>query len=120
MTAGFSVLNEHTMRTEDEMTKEVDKMLLYELVVSRGDAARLDALLKSGVSANTPLPSGESMISAAAGMGDARLDVTKTLVKHGADINARSGGSTLLSRLKSPVYCDNEETLAFLTAEGAE
>lgn len=113
-------ISDHIQQKEDIMGRNVDKMLLYELIVNRNDVAELDTLLNSGVSANTPLPSGESMLSAAAGMGDARLDVTKILVKHGADINEQSGGLTLLSRLKDPVFCDNEETLAFLISKGAK
>lgn len=97
----------------------MDKEQLYTLVTI-GNAYQLDAALQSGLNVNAPLPSGETMIVVAACMGDARLDITKTLVKHGADINTPIGGMTLLKWIKKPSYCDNEGTISFLESKGAK
>ncbi len=97
----------------------MDKEQLYSLV-TRGSVFELEALLMTGrLDVNTSLPSGDSMIAVVAGMGDARLETTKILVKHGADINTPIGGMTLLKWIKQPTFCDNEETIAYLTSMGA-
>ena len=95
----------------------MDKEQLY-ILITRGNANQLEVLLQSGLDVNTSLPSGDPMIIVAACMGDARLDITKTLVKYGADINTSIGSMTLLNRIKQPSYCDNEETIAFLESSG--
>jgi len=52
-------------------------------------------------------------------MGDARLEVIKLLVDHGANVNSPVGGVTLLKRIQGEGYCDNEATIAFLKTRGA-
>jgi hypothetical protein len=97
----------------------MDKEQLYYLI-TRGNAFELEAYLLSGkLDIGALLPSGDPMILVAAGMGDSRLDVTKVLVRNGADINAAIGGMTLLKWIRQPTFCDNEETLAYLTSVGA-
>jgi ankyrin repeat protein len=97
----------------------MDKEKLYN-IVTRGDLQQLELLLQSDLDVNTPLPSGNSMIVIAACMGDARLDLVKSLIKHGADINTPIGGMTLLKWIKQSTYCDNEETIGLLEYLGAK
>jgi len=97
----------------------MDKEKLYTLI-TRGNAFQLEAALQAGLNANATLPSGEPMIIAAACMGDTRLEMTKILAEHGANINAPIGGMTLLKWIKQPSYCDNKGTIAFLKSKGAK
>jgi len=97
----------------------MDKEQLYE-IITRGNSLELESLLKSGrINADTPLPSGDSMITVAAGMGDARLEITKILIRYGANMDTPVGGMTLLKWIKQPTYCDNEATITYLTSIGA-
>ena len=97
----------------------MDKEQLYTLI-TKGNVYQLDAALQSGLNVNTSLPSGEPMIVVATCMGGSRLEITKTLVKYGADVNTPISGMTLLKWIKQPSYCDNEETISFLESRGAK
>ena len=97
----------------------IDPEMLYS-AITRGSAYDLEKLFRAGLNANALLPSGEPMIVVAACMGDARLDITRTLVDHGADLNTRIKGMPLLKWIRRPSYADNEGTIAFLESRGAK
>jgi hypothetical protein len=101
-----------------KMDVQFDPELLYK-TVTRGNAGDLENLFHAGLNAGAKLPSGEPMIVVAACMGDARLEITRCLVNHGADVNTAVGGKTLLQWIMQPSYADNEETIAFLKSRGA-
>jgi hypothetical protein len=85
----------------------------------RGDVGLVRMLLLQGVNVNAPLPNGDRVLVGVAGMGDARLDITKLLVENGADVNSPTGNITLLKRIQGEGYCDNEATIAFFKSKGA-
>lgn len=93
---------------------------LREAVIS-GKTLLVRTLLEQGIDVNTPHSNGDYVLANAVCMGDARLEITKLLVAHGADVNCRLGRSTLLKRITDPgtCYCDNERTIAFLESQGA-
>lgn len=87
--------------------------------VIRGNTALVRALLQQGIDLNVALPNGDRLLANAACMGDARLEVTRLLIAHGADVNCPVGRNTLLKQITGGGYCDNEQTIAFLESRGA-
>lgn len=86
----------------------------------RGDTAKVVTLLRENIDLNTPLPNGDRLLLSVAGMGDARLTITKLLVANGAEVDFRdSRGETVLERIQRPPYCDNDATIQFLRSPNA-
>ncbi len=97
----------------------MDKEQIYSMI-SQGNTSQLEMLLATGaLDANDTTPSGEPMIVMSACMGDARLDITKALVKHGADFNIKVSDKTLLAWIKQPTYKVNLGTITYLKSLGA-
>ncbi|MCZ7603030.1 MAG: hypothetical protein M5R37_09180 [Melioribacteraceae bacterium] len=97
----------------------MDKEQIYSMI-SRGNTSQLEMLLATGaLNANDTTPSGEPMIIMSACMGDARLDITRTLVDYGADFNVKVSDKTLLDWIKQPTYKANLGTIAYLRSLGA-
>jgi len=84
-----------------------------------GDITRVQILLRQRLDLNAPLPNGDRLFGSVAAMGDARLQITKLLVEHGADVNSPMCDTTVLKEIQGSSYCDNEQTIAFLKSKGA-
>jgi hypothetical protein len=84
-----------------------------------GDIAEVRMLLRPGLNLNVPLPNGDRLLGGVAAMGDARLQILKLLVEHGADVNSPMCGTTVLKEIQGSSYCDNEQTIAYLQSQGA-
>jgi len=84
-----------------------------------GDIAEVRMLLRQRIDLNAPLPNGDRLFGSVAAMGDARLEIVKLLVEHGADVNSPMCGKTVLQEIQGSSYCDNEHTIAYLKSKGA-
>lgn len=105
---------------EGEVIRDTgDYLSLIRDAAVRGELQHVSALLQRDLNVNAPLPNGDHLLSVVACMGDARLEIARLLVSHGADVNVTVGGKTLLSWIQQPTYCHNAATIAFLMSKGA-
>ncbi len=85
--------------------------ILFEAAVA-GDLRVVTRCLDIGIDPNWPLRNGTDVLREIAGMGDARLEITKLLISQGADPNV--GTTPVLRQIQGSAFCDNEKTIAFL------